>query len=59
MMLARERLLTSAEGVAGIAEQVGYDSESAFSTAFKRVVGCSPRRYASVGKAKKQELFET
>ena len=57
MMLARERLLTSAEGIAGIAEQVGYDSESAFSTAFKRVVGCSPRRYASQGKAKKREPF--
>jgi AraC-like DNA-binding protein len=49
MMLARERLVTSTEG---IAEQVGYDSESAFSTAFKRVVGCSPRRYASQRKAK-------
>ena len=57
MMLARERLLTSAEGIAGIAEHVGYDSESAFSTAFKRVVGCSPRRYASQGKATKREPF--
>lgn len=56
-MLAKERLLTSAEGIAGIAEQVGYGSESAFSTAFKRAVGCSPRRYASQGKAKKREQF--
>jgi AraC-like DNA-binding protein len=25
---------------------LGYESESAFSTAFKRVMGCSPRQYS-------------
>jgi AraC-like DNA-binding protein len=29
-----------------IALSLGYQSEAAFSTAFKRVIGCAPRRYA-------------
>ena len=28
-----------------IERSLGYESESAFSTAFKRVMGCSPRQY--------------
>jgi AraC-like DNA-binding protein len=28
-----------------IAQALGYESDSAFSTAFKRVMGCSPRQY--------------
>lgn len=49
MMVAGERLTNSSEPISAIAESLGYDSESAFSTAFKRVVGCSPRRYARNG----------
>lgn len=45
MLLAANRLLTTREGIAVIAPAVGYDSESAFSTAFKRVMGCAPRDY--------------
>ncbi len=45
MMLARERLARSSDPISEIAPALGYESESAFSTAFKRVVGCSPRQY--------------
>ncbi len=45
MLLAGDRLETTAEPVSAIALSLGYESESAFSTAFKRVMGCSPRRY--------------
>ncbi len=45
MLLAGERLKTSSDPVSVIAPSLGYDSESAFSTAFRRVTGVSPRRY--------------
>lgn len=48
MLLAGDRLTTSREPVSAIAQSLGYESESAFSTAFKRVMGVAPRRY--VGK---------
>ena len=47
MSLAKDRLLHSGDAIAAIAGQVGYESESAFSTAFSRLVGCSPRGYAT------------
>ena len=46
MQLAGDRLENSADPVSVIAQSLGYESESAFSTAFKRVMGCSPRQYA-------------
>lgn len=49
MLLAAERLETTTEPVGAIAFATGYASESAFSTAFRRVMGCSPRRYADRG----------
>jgi len=49
MLLAGDRLTTSGDPVSAIALSLGYDSESAFSTAFKRVMGCSPRQYARGG----------
>ncbi|MFZ6780394.1 AraC family transcriptional regulator [Undibacterium sp. Ji83W] len=45
MMLASERLVNGNEAIAVIALSLGYESESAFSTAFKRVMGRSPRQY--------------
>ncbi len=45
MLLAGDRLGNSSDPVSVIALSLGYESESAFSTAFKRVMGCSPRRY--------------
>jgi AraC-like DNA-binding protein len=46
MLLAGEKLRSSSESVTTIAASLGYESESAFRTAFKRVMGCSPRQYA-------------
>ena len=45
MMIAAARLKTSDTPISVVANSLGYESEGAFSTAFKRVVGCSPRRY--------------
>jgi AraC-like DNA-binding protein len=45
MLLAGDRLANSGDPVSVIALSFGYESESAFSTAFKRVMGCSPRQY--------------
>lgn len=45
MLLAGERLENSKDSISTIAPSLGYESEAAFSTAFKRVMGCSPRQY--------------
>lgn len=45
MRLAADRLRRTDETVASIAYSVGYASEAAFSTAFRRLVGCAPTRY--------------
>lgn len=46
MLLAADRLRTAREAIGVIAPALGYASESAFSTAFRRVMGCAPRDYA-------------
>ncbi len=46
MLLAADRLKSSSDGLSTIAQSLGYDSESAFGKAFRRVMGCSPRQYA-------------
>jgi AraC-like DNA-binding protein len=46
MLLAGDRLENSGESISVIAPALGYESESAFSTAFKRVMDCSPRQYS-------------
>lgn len=46
MLLASDRLTNSSEPVSVVARSLGYESESAFSTAFKRVMGYSPRQYS-------------
>jgi AraC-like DNA-binding protein len=45
MSLAARALRQDATPVAVLARSVGYTSESAFSNAFKRVMGVAPRRY--------------
>jgi AraC-like DNA-binding protein len=45
MQLASQRLRTTSEGLAEVAEHVGYGSESAFSRAFKRLVGVPPAAF--------------
>ena len=46
MILAAERLTQGSDSLARIALSLGYESEHAFNTAFKRVMGTSPGRYA-------------
>lgn len=46
MVLASDRLRNTSEVVSSIALSLGYESESAFSFAFKREMGCSPREYS-------------
>ncbi|MEO6298248.1 MAG: AraC family transcriptional regulator [Paracoccaceae bacterium] len=48
MQLAADRLSSTADQVATIAQSLGYRSESAFSTAFKRVMGTAPRQYGRI-----------
>jgi AraC-like DNA-binding protein len=47
-MLLAGRGLSRGEPIGAVARGLGYESESAFSTAFKRVMGASPRRYGRV-----------
>jgi len=47
LQLAAESLQKTSRGVADIATNVGYQSEAAFSRAFKREFGQSPGRYRS------------
>jgi len=49
MLIAGDRLIDGAEPIAAIALSLGYQSEAAFSTAFKRIMGCAPRRYTGEG----------
>jgi len=45
MLLAGDRLVNSSDSISAIALSLGYESESAFSTAFKKAMGCSPRQH--------------
>ena len=45
MLLAADRLKNSYDGLCAIAQSLGYQSESAFGKAFRRVMGYSPRQY--------------
>jgi AraC-like DNA-binding protein len=69
MLLGGDRLANSSDPISVIALSLGYESESAFSTAFKRVMGCSPRQYSrggnpataspAKGKADRADRFES
>lgn len=47
MVLAAHRLREGRQSIAVVAPAVGYESESAFGAAFKRVIGLSPRSFAN------------
>jgi len=49
MLLACDRLENAGDPVSIIADALGYESESSFSTAFRRVMGCSPRQHFREG----------
>lgn len=46
MTLAKAALISSQKPMSEIAELAGYQSVSAFSTAFSRAIGCSPTTYS-------------
>jgi len=46
MLLAVKRLSEPGARVSAVALSLGYESESAFSAAFKRIMGCAPGRYS-------------
>jgi AraC-like DNA-binding protein len=46
MLIAAKRLLEPGARASVVACDIGYDSESAFNTAFKREMGLPPRQYA-------------
>ncbi|MBR1091085.1 AraC family transcriptional regulator [Bradyrhizobium manausense] len=59
MQLAARRLADPSTKVAAIAHEVGYDSEAAFSRAFKKFVGRSPGQWRGAqGRADKLELAD-
>jgi AraC-like DNA-binding protein len=45
MQLATRKLLNKSEHLAEVASSLGYESETAFCSAFKRIIGKSPKRY--------------
>jgi AraC-like DNA-binding protein len=45
MLLAADKLTNSGDPISIIVLSLSYESQSAFSTAFKRVMGRSPRQY--------------
>jgi AraC-like DNA-binding protein len=49
MLPACDRLEKGDDPISVVAPALGYQSESAFSKAFKRVIGCSPRQYRGQG----------
>ncbi len=56
MLLAADRLTNSTDAISAISLSLGYESESAFSTAFKRVMGCSPRQHGRGRVSERQSI---
>jgi AraC-like DNA-binding protein len=54
MALAGDRLENSRDPISVIAPSLGYESEAAFSTAFKRIMGCAPRQYGRQNRSDSQ-----
>ena len=54
IQLAAERLRSGDESVPQVAEVVGYESEAAFSRAFKRLIGMAPGRWRETGGQRQQ-----
>lgn len=48
MALAKDALIRGVKTLDRIADEIGYESASAFSTAFRKRLGCSPGRFARI-----------
>lgn len=53
MALAKDALMRGTKTLDRIADEIGYESASAFSTAFRKRHGCSPGRYARIATAQR------
>ncbi|MFG1347715.1 AraC family transcriptional regulator [Xanthobacter autotrophicus DSM 431] len=49
MALAKDALIRGAKTLDCIADEIGYESASAFSTAFRKRLGCPPGKFARTG----------
>ncbi|MFP5077982.1 AraC family transcriptional regulator [Rhizobium sp. YIM 134829] len=58
MLLAGEQLEQSSRPLSMIAPSLGYESESAFTNAFKRVMGCPPRDFLRTQRQSRLESRE-
>jgi len=45
MLLAGDRIANTSDSISEIAQSLGYQSASAFTKVFKKIMGCSPREY--------------
>jgi AraC-like DNA-binding protein len=48
MLLAGDRMADTSDSISQIAESLGYESASAFTSAFRKIMGNSPRHYRRV-----------
>ena len=55
MHVASKALKTTQDAIKTIGLSLGYSSESAFSTAFKRVYGCSPIEHRRLNRGKREK----
>jgi AraC-like DNA-binding protein len=55
MALAKDELRRGTRSIGEIAFAIGFQSSSAFSTAFTRAVGCSPKRFAASAYCRKAQ----
>ena len=51
MLLAGEKLRESGDPISSIAASLGYESDSAFGKAFRRIMGCSPRQHCRASRS--------
>jgi AraC-like DNA-binding protein len=47
MLLAGDRMANTSDSISEIAHSLGYESSSAFTKAFKKIMGCAPRQYVT------------
>ena len=58
MLLAADRIANTMDSIFEIARSLGYESASAFTKAFKKMMGCSPRQYSRVQRVVAPPLSE-
>jgi len=46
MLLAGDRMANTSDSISEISQSLGYQSASAFTKAFRKIMGCSPRQYS-------------